>query len=306
MRGDLDMVLCAPDLAAHRELFKTLEPATHPMNRLGACSWSLRAETPHALADLVHEVGVTSLQLGLDPLIHGAWQLADVQRAFESRELTIASGMMGMKGEDYTSLDSIRETGGVRPDAHWPANLAAGQQCARIARELGLSLVSFHAGFLPHEREDPERARLLDRLRQLADVFEAQGVRLALETGQETAETLDEVLAELDHPSVGVNFDPANMLLYGMGDPVEALRRLAPHVLQIHIKDAVRSETSGEWGAEVPVGTGEVDWTSFFQVCDDSQLFCGLMIEREAGDERVRDMQTARRLVLGIAGRRVR
>lgn len=300
------MVLCAPDLAVPRELFKILEPATHEMNRLGACSWSLRAETPHALADLVHEVGVTSLQLGLDPLIHGAWKLADVQRAFESRELTIASGMMGMKGEDYTSLDTIRETGGVRPDAHWPANLAAGKECARLARELGLSLVSFHAGFLPHDRGDAERARLLGRLRELADVFEAQGVRLALETGQETAETLDEVLAELDHPSVGVNFDPANMLLYGMGDPVEALRRLAPHVLQIHIKDATRSAVSGEWGAEVPVGTGEVDWEAFFGVCAEAPIRCDLMIEREAGDQRVEDMQTARRLVLNLVGERVR
>ena len=266
----------------------------------------MRAETPHALADLVHEVGVTSLQLGLDPLIHGAWKIADVQRAFESRELSIASGMMGMKGEDYSSLDTIRETGGVRPDEHWPANLAAGKECARVARELGLHLVSFHAGFLPHDPADPERARLLGRLRELADVFEGEGVRLALETGQETAETLDEVLAELDHPSVGVNFDPANMLLYGMGDPVEALRRLAPHVLQIHIKDATRSKVSGEWGEEVPVGTGEVDWKAFFGVCTDAGISCDLMIEREAGDERVRDMQTARRLVLSLVGGRVR
>lgn len=275
------------------------------MNRLGACSWSLRAETPRALAALVREVGVSSVQLGLDPLIHGAWSLEDVRAAFEEHGLEIASGMMGMKGEDYTTLDTICATGGVRPDEHWSANLDAARKAARFARELGLELVSFHAGFLPHDAADPERAKLIDRLRELADVFAAEGLRLALETGQETAATLSVALDELDRENVGVNFDPANMILYAMGDPVEALRALAPRVFQIHVKDAIKTRTPGEWGAEVPVGTGEVDWSAFFTVCNEAGLDCDLMIEREAGDERVADMRTARALVMELNGEQV-
>ena len=92
------------------------------------------------------------------------------------------------------------------------------------------------------------------------------GVRLALETGQEDAETLLAVLEELGSDNIGVNFDPANMILYAMGDPVESFERLADHVMQVHIKDATKTETPGTWGAEVPVGTGEVDWEGFFGV----------------------------------------
>jgi sugar phosphate isomerase/epimerase len=138
---------------------------------------------------------------------------------------------------------------------------------------------------------------LLRRLRQVVDVFADQGVHLAFETGQETADTLLHALAELDRPRAGVNFDPANMLLYGMGDPIAALGLLAPHVRQIHIKDARRTKTPGTWGEEVPAGTGEVNWKQFFAVVAERELSVDLMIEREAGNDRVGDIVTARKLV---------
>ena len=266
-------------------------------HRLGACSWSLRAEELAPLADLVCEVGVSRVQLGLDPVIHGVWKIGDIRQAFSAAGVEVCSGMMGMKGEDYSTLESIRETGGIRPTKHWPANLQASRSCAKAARELGLSLVSLHAGFLPHDVSDPERGLLIDRLREIADVFAAEGVRVAYETGQETAETLLGVLAEIARPNVGVNFDPANMILYGMGDPVAALRTLGAHVLQVHVKDATATKAPGTWGAEVPVGTGDVDWRSFFDVLHEHQIGCDLMIEREAGDQRVTDMRTARELL---------
>ncbi|MCB9913951.1 MAG: sugar phosphate isomerase/epimerase [Planctomycetes bacterium] len=250
----------------------------------------------------MNDVGVSCVQLGLDPLVRGVWRVEDVRAAFDAHGVEVASGMIGMQGEDYTSLATIRETGGVRPDRHWRANREAAARAARLARELGLELVTFHAGFLPHDAGDPERVKLVERLRELADLFAAEGVRLGLETGQETAATLAGVLAELDRANVGVNFDPANMILYGMGDPVEALRTLAPRVFQVHVKDAVAATAPGAWGAEVPVGTGEVDWPAFFGVLVEAGLSCDLMIEREAGDARVADMRTARELVLGLRG----
>ena len=156
--------------------------------------------------------------------------------------------------------------------------------------------MSFHAGFLPEE-SGPERTKLIERLRAYIDVFAGHGVRIAFETGQETATTLAAVLDEIDRETVGVNFDPANMILYDKGDPIEALKLLAPRVFQIHIKDATRTQTPGTWGEEVVVGTGEVDWPAFFAVVRDKELAVDLMIEREAGDTRVADIQTARKLV---------
>jgi len=266
-------------------------------HRLGVCSWSLRTEELETLAARICETGVRFVQLGLDPVVQGDWQIADVRRAFDAAGVVILSGMMGTKGEDYSTLETIRETGGIRPTEHWPANLAAARACAQVAQDLGLDLVSFHAGFLPHDHADPERAVLIDRVQQVADVFAERDVRLAFETGQETAETLLGVLDEIDRKNVGVNFDPANMILYGMGEPALALRTLGGHVLQVHVKDATPCAVPGTWGDEVPVGTGAVDWSAFFAVLDEQGLACDLMIEREAGDERVQDMRTARELL---------
>ncbi len=271
-------------------------------NQLGACSWSLRAERPDELATRLLEVGVRHVQLALDPIVQGVWKREVVQAALEDRGIQIASGMMGMLGENYSTLDTIRETGGVRLSEHWDANLAAAEKTAELAGGMGLSLVSLHAGFLPHDRHDAERGVLLERLGTIVDFFAQQDVRIAFETGQETAETLEGVLADLDRPNLGVNFDPANMILYAMGNPVEALRVLSGKVLQIHIKDAVATKEPGTWGAEVPVGTGEVDWEAFFGVVDEHGLECDLMIEREAGDQRVEDMITARKLVEKLRG----
>jgi sugar phosphate isomerase/epimerase len=265
--------------------------------RLGVCSWSLRARSPRDLAERVRAANLDAVQLALEPLRTGAWGIDDVRRELGAARVEIRSGMWAPFGEDYSTLESIRRTGGVRPTEHWPRNLEAVKADARIARELGIALVSFHAGFLPHDTGDPERAGMLERLRVIADLFANAGVRVAFETGQESAETLLAALADLDHPSVGVNFDPANLLLYGMGDPIEALRQLAPYVRQVHVKDARRTPAPGAWGEEVPVGQGEVDWQRFFELLAERSIACDLMIERESGEDRVADIRMARALV---------
>lgn len=274
-----------------------------PTPRLGVCSWSCRARGPEELRAALRTVGVDAVQLHLDPLRTGAWSEDGTRRALAKGGVEIRSGMMGMEGEDYTTLETIRVTGGVRPPSTWKANLAAARGNAALARRLGIGLVTFHAGFLPHEERDPERGVLLARLGELADVFAEQGVRVGFETGQESAETLWGVLEALARPTVGVNFDPANMILYGMGDPVAALELLAPHVRQVHVKDARSSKSRGAWGSEVVVGDGEVDWSRFFAVLDARCPGVDLMIEREAGSQRVADIRRAREFVREISGK---
>lgn len=269
-------------------------------HRIGVCSWSLRARTPEELAASARAVGVDAVQLALTPLCADEGLLARTLEALAKAKVEVRSGMLAMVGEDYSTLETIRRTGGVRPDEHWEQNLVLAASVARTARRIGVSLVSFHAGFLPEEREGPrsrERRVMIARLRQVMDEFAEHGVRAAFETGQERAEVLLDVLADLDRADAGVNFDPANMILYGMGDPVEALSLLAPCVRQIHVKDARRTRVPGTWGEEVPVGTGEVDWTAFFDVLRAKGVSCDLMIERESGDDRLGDIETARALV---------
>ena len=164
--------------------------------------------------------------------------------------------MFGCVGEDYSTLETIRLTGGIAPDATWEQNWTNIRATAALAQQLGLKLVTFHAGFLPHEEKDPNFAKLLRRLAETADVFQAANIALGLETGQETAPVLVQLLQKLNRPNVGVNFDPANMILYDKGDPIAALRVLGPWIRQVHIKDARRTKVPGTWGEEVAGGHG--------------------------------------------------
>ena len=264
---------------------------------LAVCSWSLQPDSPQQLVERVGACDLTAIQLHLDPLRSGDWSEQDLVARLNSAGIRIASGMMTTQGEDYSTLESIRDTGGLRPDATWQTNLEAAEQNAELARRLGIALVTLHAGFIPHDRDDPEYTSIVERIRTVSDVFAAHDIRLGLETGQETAASLLDALADIDRDSVGVNFDPANMILYAMGDPVEALDRLAPHVMQIHVKDAIATDTPGQWGTEVPAGTGQVDWPAFFAVVRDHLPGIPLVIEREAGDRRVEDIRAAASLV---------
>ncbi len=143
------------------------------------------------------------------------------------------------------------------------------------------------------EESDPTFAKLVDRIEKIAGAFAVHGISLGFETGQESAETLAAFLHQLNRPDVGVNFDPANMLLYDKGDPIEALKTLAPWLKQCHIKDARRTQVPGTWGEEVTVGTGEVDWTAFLATLDALNYQGDLCIEREAGNQRVADIRAA-------------
>jgi sugar phosphate isomerase/epimerase len=202
--------------------------------------------------------------------------------------------MFGTIGEDYSTLESIRRTGGVVPDEHWEANWRNIQATASLAQRMRLPFVTMHAGFLPHEESDPDFAKLMGRIQQIARVFADKGIELGLETGQEAGGTLRLFLEKLNCRNVGVNFDPANMILYDKGDPVEALRTLGPWLRQCHVKDAKRTKVPGTWGEEVVVGTGEVNWQAFFGVLRELDFAGNLCIEREVGDQRVTDIRTAK------------
>ena len=271
-------------------------------DRLAVCSWSLHPADPAELIRQMQQLEMDKIQLGLDPLrAEEEWAGAGAQLA--EAGLKVVSGMFGCEGEDYSTLESIRRTGGIVPDETWATNWQNIQKTVPIAQSLGLKLVSFHAGFLPEERSDPAYGKLVDRLTQIAGAFAAEGIDLAFETGQEDAATLKGFLDRLALPNLGVNFDPANMILYAKGDPVESVKILMGYLKQVHVKDAVKTATPGEWGQEVIVGTGEVDWEAFFAALEAGGFTGCLAIEREAGDDRVADIKAAKDFVLKTVGK---
>ena len=266
-------------------------------HRIGLCSWSLRPDNPSHLVEALRQAEFAAVQLALSPMVHEPAVWGSAIDAMRTNAIEILSGMMAMIGEDYSTLESIRRTGGVRPDATWSGNLHHARQVAHLASIANLELVTFHAGYLPEDPTSPERTVMLDRLSAIADIFAEHQVGVALETGQERAATLLAVLDDVDRPSMGVNFDPANMILYGQGDPVEALGILAPYVRQIHVKDALPAEAPGAWGREVAAGQGAVDWPRFLALAFRIAPPVNFVIEREAGGRRLSDVRAARELI---------
>ncbi|MEM8875006.1 MAG: sugar phosphate isomerase/epimerase family protein [Planctomycetota bacterium] len=259
--------------------------------RLAVCSWSLQPSDAADLRRQLDAVDIRRVQMHLDPFAEDGWDVGGLDG------IECVSGMVTCVGEDYSTIAAIHRTGGVVSDETWPATRERMAACAPIAGQLGIELVTFHAGFIPEDPAVPLFGKLLDRIGEVTQLFGEHGCRIALETGQESADTLMGFLDKLG-ADVRVNFDPANMLLYGSGDPIAALKQLRPRIAQVHLKDAIPSGTTGEWGTEVPVGEGKVDWAAFFAELSDYQG--ALPIEREAGVKRVEDIRTAAAFVRNL------
>jgi len=265
--------------------------------RLAVCSWSLQPKDPADLLDKLRATGMTRVQLALDPLRASPQIWGQTEDLLKAHGFSVVSGMVGCVGEDYKTMESIRLTGGVAPDATWEENRRNMRAAADLAQKMGLTLVTFHAGFVPEDENDPAYSKMRARLSEIADIFAAHGLSAGLETGQESAAGLAQLLRALNHPHLGVNFDPANMIMYDKGDPVQGLETLAPWVKQIHIKDSRRTKVPGTWGQEVVAGTGEVDWRAFFAVVKKAGLNVNFAIERERGGQRLDDIRAAKALV---------
>ena len=262
---------------------------------LGLCSWSLKPGSLNELLDRTAQCSINAIQIALEPLDSGVMPLEELRALCADSNIHLISGMMQTAKEDYSSLETIKATGGLRPDEHWETNQATARRQAIIARKLGLDLVTLHAGYI---EDGPELPTMIERIKSIAGIFAEHNIRLGLETGQEHAQTLMEILDSPGMQHIGVNFDPANMILYNMGDPINAMNLLKSRIVQVHMKDAIPTPTPGQWGTEAQAGSGGVDWASFFQLVEELPPSVAVVIEREAGDQRIEDIRAARKLAM--------
>ena len=266
--------------------------------KIGACSWSFRKPVSELDAEM-RKAGVKGIQLALGPFIeadgrHGdaesAESLAYVKAKIASGEWELMSTMISFPQEDYTTLETIRKTGGIVPDECWEKNRRMISEAAKLTRELGAKYLLTHAGFLD-ESDEKAYKKYVERVSWVRDECRRHGVEIILETGQETA---DDLVKFLNHvPGLGVNFDPANMILYGKGDPIAGLRKLMPWIRSVHVKDACATKTPGTWGTEVPWGEGEVGADMFVSELKRLGYKGHYVVERENGDNRTADIALA-------------
>jgi L-ribulose-5-phosphate 3-epimerase len=255
---------------------------------IGVCSWSLQVNNVAELQRLLHRLGIDVVQIACGDPHHAAWEegdrLPEVARAAGFR---MTGAMLGFPGEDYTTPQTIQKTGGFGNPATRAERLDRFRWALERTRALGLGDLMLHAGFIP-EAKDADRKPFLDTLAKVSDLAKASGVTVAFETGQETADLLRRTLDELKCPNLKVNFDPANMLLYDKGDPLRAVEILGPDIRSVHVKDANRPTTPGNWGDEVPLGQGQVNIRAFVQTLKRVGYGGPLCIEREVGNQEQR------------------
>jgi L-ribulose-5-phosphate 3-epimerase len=255
---------------------------------IGVCSWSLQVKNVAELKRLMDRLGCDVVQIACGDPHHAAWDEGDAMpAAARAAGFRMTGTMLGFPGEDYTTPQTIQHTGGFGNPATRAERLERFQWALDRTSALGLTDMMLHAGFLP-EPGHADRKPFLDTLGKVSQFAKSKGITIAFETGQETADLLRLTLDDLKCPNLKINFDPANMILYDMGDPIRAVEILGPDIRSVHVKDANRTKVPGTWGEEVPLGQGQVNIKRFVETLKKVGYRGSLCIEREVGNQEQR------------------
>ena len=246
----------------------------------------------------VKQLGVRCGQLGVDPSFEfDNAAVEDWRSALEQEQFTVVTVFAAYTGESYADIPTVQRTVGFIPRDTRIERFERTCAVSDFAAQLGVGSIACHIGFVPEDREHVDYVEVRALVRRICDYAARNRQIFALETGQEPAAVLLDFLRDVDRPNIAINFDPANMILYGTGDPVEALGVLGPHVISVHCKDGLwpPKDQPGALGTEVPLGAGAVGIERFIAKLKEIGFGGPLNVEREAENqqERLRDIRSA-------------
>ncbi len=237
-------------------------PTLNPLEP-GVMFWA--EANPNEVIRGVKALGVRSGQLGVggEYLLEGAAPLW--KYACQAEDFTIVTVFGAYSGEDYADIPTVERTVGFIPPSTRAERETRTLALSDFAAKLGVKSIAAHVGFVPHDKEHADYIAVRDLVRRICDHAQQHGQTFALETGQEPAETLLAFFKDVDRANLGINFDPANMILYGTGDPIEALGILSHHVISVHAKDGTwpDKDVVGALGHEKALGAGDVGIPAF-------------------------------------------
>ncbi len=268
----------------------------------GVCTWSLQApDIATALSTIKNELEINVAQLGFfDESVLDEAGDDKILATVEASGVELSGTCAGFIGEDYSTIQAIAKTGGYVPDDTFDRRFEVTARIAEITRKLGVKLFTVHVGFVPEEK-GAAYDKVVDRLKRIANLLGEKGLTLTMESGQEEPEALVEFMAAVGAPNVKANFDPANLILYGVAKPLEAVGVLLEHIAHVHMKDATWSKTPRDsWGEEVVLGTGETNIPLIVSKLQAGGYTGPLVIEREAGDTRVDDIREGANLLAAL------
>jgi sugar phosphate isomerase/epimerase len=243
-------------------------------------------------------LGVRCGQLIIPGTMPLSWKAAQKWQAdLESEDFTVTTVFAAYEGEDYADIPTVKRTVGFIPPETRTAREVRTREVGEFAAAIGVNAIACHIGMVPHDTADADYIGVRDLVRRICDFAAEREQTFAMETGQEPADVLLRFFEEVDRPNLRINFDPANMILYGSGEPIEALRKLSKHVVSVHCKDGdwPPAGVAGALGTERPLGKGAVGIEKFVATLKELGFQGTLNVERETDnqEERLRDIAAA-------------
>lgn len=261
---------------------QTAESASRPCAspfHLGVVVWISEGESIDAAIHGVTEFGLRSCQVGFERLT------ADVAAPLKSAlaKYSVQATAFSEHGPGARVFDFYRgpETIGIVPRATRELRISNLNIAADVAAQCGIPAIHTHCGFIPENPNDPLYAESVAAVRRIAVHARERGVSFLCETGEETPITLLRMIQDVDMDNVFVNLDVANLILYGTGNPVDAMDVLGHLVRGVHAKDGMFPTNPKSLGKEVRIGEGRVDFPTVFKRLLDVKYQGPITIEQE-------------------------
>jgi len=256
---------------------------------------------PDAAMAKVHDLGFPTAQVFVSNFESGL--ALRLRQALEKTQIEATSLVVGGPGKEVWDFYQGPLTIGVVPRDTRAARIAQIKKGSDFAKECGIAAVQTHCGFIPENPNDPVYAETVAAIREVVSNCKRNGQNFRYETGQETPITLVRAIQDVGLDNQGVNFDLANLILYGKANPVDAIEILAPYVQGIHAKDGMWPTNPKQLGEEVPIGKGKVDFSSIIDRLKQLNYRGAVTIEREiSGPQQMEDVRNAKMYLQKLIG----
>jgi L-ribulose-5-phosphate 3-epimerase len=253
--------------------------------------------------DEITQLGLSTCQINnWNPALY-THENAESVKAILGDKVKIASLWAGWPPPAVWNFYDGPLTLGLVPATYRAPRIEALKRGADFAFMLGLTDITTHMGFIPENPATTEYREVLVAIREVARHCRELGLWLNFETGQETPITLMRTLEEVGTGNLGINLDPANLLLYGKANPLDAVDIFQGHIRGVHVKDGRYPTNGRDLGQETPVGEGLVNFPALLGKLEQYDYQGALIIEREiSGPQQKTDIISAKNLLLSIMG----
>jgi len=226
-----------------------------------------------------------------------------LRQALDKYQIEATSLVVGGPGKEVCDFYEGPLTIGLVPHEARETRIAHIKKASDFAKQCGIDAVQTHCGFIPENPNDPVYKETIAAMREVAGYCKRNGQNFRYETGQETPITLVRAMQDVGLDNQGLNFDLANLILYGKANPVDAIELLGPYVQGIHAKDGLWPTGPRKLGEEVPIGKGKVDFPRIIARLKELNYRGAVTIEREiSGAQQVEDLRAAKAYLEKLIG----